>query len=375
MESFKITILYLFFVIEIVVFSGCGIVRSVVMLAPNTNDYRHDPQALVANGDKINEFHETDQHTSLSKKIKISLQANQKMELDSFSKMFGTEAFLIIRNDSILYEAYSPNKDNRTRVSSFSISKAIVTTLVGVAINEGFLKSTNQNVGEFLPEWKEKGFRDLQIKHLMQHTSGMRFNKSIYNPTSDQVQFYYGRNLYRRMKRRKPEMAPGENFDYQSANTILLSLLLEKATGMPITDYLETRIWIPLGMESSASWSLDRKGKKGVVRTFCCLQAIARDFAKLGKLWLQDGQWKNSHLLPEGFMQSILKSPNSKGRYRSGFRIVSNDSNIFYTSGLLGQYIYLFPDKNLMILRFGEHRERYSGRLWRKAFMDIAAQL
>ncbi|MBK8501687.1 MAG: serine hydrolase [Saprospiraceae bacterium] len=356
--------------------TSCGVIRSVVFLKPNTNDYRHDPQQKIAPAANIYHFTSANKYQNFGKQISVTSRVDsQKIELEAFAKLYNTEAFMVIRNDTILYESYPNGHTSQSLVSSFSIAKAIMTTLTGIAIFDGDIKNIDQKVSEILPDWEKKGFKNLRIRDLMQHTSGMNFTKSIYNPTSDQVQFYYGRNLERRMKRRKPEYPPGEQFDYQSANTILLTLVLEKATGMPITEYLETRLWQPLGMEAPGSWSLDRKGKNGIVRTFCCLQAMALDFAKLGRLWLNYGQWEGQQILPADWMNQILhNSPRQAGRYRSGFRIINDDSKTFYTSGLLGQYIYLYPDKNLMILRFGEHQERYTGRMWRKVFSDIYEQ-
>jgi CubicO group peptidase (beta-lactamase class C family) len=356
--------------------SSCGVIRSVVFLKPNADDYLHDPQQKIAPAVHSFHFTETDSYGNYGKQVWISNRVDsQKINLDAFSKLYNTEAFMVIRNDTILYETYPNGHTAQSPVSSFSIAKAIITTLTGIAIFDGHLKSIDQRVSEILPEWEKKGFKNLKIRDLMQHTSGMNFSKSIYNPTSDQVQFYYGRNLERRMKRRKPEYPPGEQFDYQSANTILLTMVLEKATGMPITKYLESRLWQPLGMEAPGSWSLDRKGKKSIVRTFCCLQALALDFAKLGRLWLNNGRWEDRQVLPPDWMNQILHSGHRQaGRYRSGFRIISNEARTFYTSGLLGQYIYLYPDKNLMILRFGEHQERYVGRMWRKVFTEIYEQ-
>lgn len=355
--------------------SSCGIVRSLTLLAPNFEDYRHDPQAKIEAPEKSFHFLEGEDQTSLGDQVEIVGAGEERINLSSFVRQFDTRAFLIIRNDTILYEQYPGSEDIQVPVSSFSISKAVITTLVGVAIKEKYIKNTDQFVWEFLPEWKEKGFEKLKISHLMEHSSGMNFSKSIYNPASDQVQFYYGRNLLRRIRKRKPERPPGEAYDYQSANTILLTMVLEKATGMSISRYLERSIWTPLEMEAPASWSLDRRGQKGLARTFCCLQAMARDFAKLGRLWMNDGQWQGRQLLVPGYISELLQRNGVSRRYRSGFRIIEGQTDIFYTSGLLGQYIYMFPRQNLMILRFGEHKERYTGRMWRSVFMQIASQL
>jgi CubicO group peptidase (beta-lactamase class C family) len=357
--------------------SSCGIVRSVMLMTPNSDDYRRDPQIVIEAPPNACDFYRATGFQDPGKSIRVTRHREaEKIDLDAFVQLYGTEAFLIVRNDTILYEVYANGHSPDQPVSSFSIAKAVMTTLTGIAIHEGVIQSLDQRVCEILPDWGEKGFPNLTIRDLLQHTSGMNFTTSIYNPASDQVQFYYGRNLQRRMQRRKPVSPPGEAYDYQSANTILLSMVLEKATGKPIAEYLETRLWIPLGMESPASWSLDRRGKKGLVRTFCCLQAHARDFARLGRLWLNNGHWPGQPFLPPEFMPQILHDPpESPRRYRHGFRVANDPTGIFYASGLLGQYIYVFPEKDLIILRFGEHRERYSGQMWRSIFMEIAGQL
>jgi CubicO group peptidase (beta-lactamase class C family) len=358
-------------------FSSCGIVRSIVFLAPNADDYRHDPQVRIEPGLTPFLFKDATASNDLGSNIWVSgAEEGVKLALDDFVKGYGTDAFVIIRNDTILYEAYATDRAKIDPVSSFSISKAIVTTLVGIAIKEGFINSIDQPICELLPEWRDKGFDNVRIINLMQHTSGMSFSTSIRNPMSDQVQFYYGRNLRKRMKRRKPDLPPGHDYEYQSANTILLTMVLEKATGIPIADYLESRIWQPLNMEAPASWSLDRQGRKSMIRSFCCLQAQALDFAKLGRLWLNNGIWFDEQILPKEWMHEILnKRSELTGRYRSGFRLFYGDPKIFYTSGLLGQYIYMVPDKNLLILRFGEHRERRVGRFWHKVFGEIIDQI
>ena len=358
--------------------SSCGLFRAAVFIRPNTDDYRHNPQRLIAPPAEPFQFIRSNQTEDLGQHLHVYYHFVQDLiPLDDFVKLYNTQAFLIIRNDTILYERYPNGYAARDVVTTFSISKAIMTTLTGIAIRKGELRSIDQPVCEILPEWAERGFGDLTIRHLLQHTSGMSFSFSTTNLNSDLVQFYYGKNLRRRMAGRKVVNPPGERFDYHSANTQLLGLVLERATGQTLSQYLETNLWKPLGMETSATWSLDRKDEKGVEKAFCCLQAQPIDFAKLGRLWLCDGEWNGQQLLPTGWMKQMLESPWPEyHHYTCGFTITGEGSHkAFFASGLLGQFIYVVPEKNLMILRFGEHRKDYMANIWTDVLEQLAIDL
>ncbi len=365
-------------IVTLYLFTSCGIIRSVWFFRPDTDDYRHDPYKFIAAPEAPFQFSTSDQSEETGTQIFVTCCFGPNtITLNEFMKQYGTEAFLIIRNDTILYESYPDNHKESRPVTSFSISKAIMTTLTGIALREGYLQSLDQPVGEILSDWNGPEFRNITVGDLLQHTSGLSFSRSIINPTSDQVQFYYGKNLHHRMTQRKPETAPGQRFDYHSANTQLLAMVLEKASGQSIPEYLESELWKPLGMEAPAFWSVDRKDGKGMVRSFCCLQACARDFARIGRLWLHQGKWQGHQLLPPDWLSQILATARTdSGRFRCGFSVLNSDCDAsFYATGLLGQFIYVVPEKNLLILRFGQHRKNYSSQIWRDHFAEIARQL
>lgn len=366
------------FLATISLFSSCGIIRAAWFFLPNTDDYRHDPHRAVEPPAEPFRFAYSSGSDSLGRKLSVFYRFVQNaMPLDEFVEMHDTEAFLIIRNDTILYERYPNGHSAELPVSTFSVSKSVMTTLIGIAIHQGHLNGKDQRISEILPEWDTPHFTGIRVRHLLEHTSGIRFSKSVANLSSDQVQFYYGKNLRRRMARRTSEHPPGQRFNYHSANTQLLGLVLEGASGQTLSEYLETHLWQPLGMAAPAFWSLDRKGEKGIERAFCCLQAQAIDFAKLGRLWLHDGYWNGRQLLPPGWMEEVLDPGRADcGPYRCGFTVTGSDCNLaFFASGLMGQFIYVVPDKNLLILRFGQHRKGYSANLWRDLLGQLADKL
>jgi CubicO group peptidase (beta-lactamase class C family) len=365
--------------------SSCGIFRAVWFNIPDTDDYRHDPQRRLSAPAEAFHFFKNKEAEDLGQQLSVTYQlVYNHLPLNDFVKMFNTEAFLIIRNDTVLYERYPDSHTNDRLVTTFSISKAIIATLVGRSIKQGHLRGLDQTVGEVLPKWRSHSIGKMTVQQLLQHTSGIQFSTKLINLGCDQIQFYYGRNLRRRMNRRKLAHPPGEHFQYSSANTQLLGLMLEavspkKPDGTPqtLSDYLEAQLWHPLGMEASGYWSLDRRDGQAMERAFCCLQARAIDLAKLGRLWLNDGNWQGCQLLPPQWIDFIinLEHPDT-GLYHCGFTTVGIGCNrAYYASGLMGQVIYVVPEKNLLILRFGEHKKAYSTNLWRDFFAQLAEKL
>ena len=366
------------FLLVICLCSSCGVFRAAWFLLPDTDDYRHDPHRLIAAPDQPFHFFAKNNTDNLGRQLRIAYRLVQNAPtLDEFVTMHHTHAFLIIRNDTILYQRYPNDHAPEAPVTTFSVTKSVVATLVGIAIQQGHLRGMEQRVAEVLPEWAERGFPDLTVGDLLQHSSGISFSKSLVNLNSDQAQFYYGRSLRRRMARRRPASPPGEQFDYHSANTLLLAMILEKQTGQTLSQYLENVLWHPLGAQASAFWSLDRRGSDGIERAFCCLQAQAIDFAKLGRLWLHDGNWQGRQLLPRGWIENLIEARREDSAiYSCGFSVTGSDCNrAYFASGLMGQFIYVVPDKNLLILRFGQHRKGYSINMWQDIFGQIAEKL
>jgi CubicO group peptidase (beta-lactamase class C family) len=265
-----------------------------------------------------------------------------------------TVAFLIIRNDTIHYEQYFNKYGDSSIVASFSMAKSVTSMLIGCAIRDGLIGSVDDPVTKYIPELKENGFEEVKIGHLLQMTSGLDFNESYTNPFGGAATIYYGRRLYKVMSKMKLGLKPGEKFSYSSGTTQLLGWVLERALkDKKVTDYLQEQIWTPLGMEYSASWSIDRK-KDGIEKTYCCLNARARDFAKLGRLYLHDGNWNGQQVVPADWVKASTTADGSYGGadyYQYQWWIHDHG---FSAIGILGQHVYVQPDKNLIIVRLGK---------------------
>ncbi|HMQ61201.1 MAG TPA: serine hydrolase [Flavilitoribacter sp.] len=359
--------------------SSCGVTRALTFLKPDARDYRLFPRRVIYHAGESFEFIRPEAPSHLGQDIKIAHSNTENNHpLDDFVHLFKTHALIIIRNDSILYESYQPENYKEDVVTSFSVSKAILSTLVGIAIHEGYIQGVHQHITDFLPEWKARGggYDSIQVIDLMQHTSGVYFVRSPWKLSGDQVQFYYGRNISKRALDRELVTERGTRFNYNSANTQLLTLVLERATGQTLSGYLQEKIWEPLGMESDAFWSLDKKGKDAVERAFCCLQARAVDFAKIGRLWLHNGNWNGRQIFPETWLQELFTSGMPTNRsYRSGFTLGPHQYGSFMATGLFGQMIYVDPGKNLVIVRFGGRDKDYSVNFWKDVMLQLSDAL
>lgn len=274
--------------------------------------------------------------------------------IDSLVAANNTVAFLIIRNDSILFERYYQGYEESSIVASFSMAKSYTSALIGAAIADGFIKSVEEPITQYLPELKDKkGFDKVTINHLLQMTSGIKANESYYNPFGQAAKLYYGRNLRIYLKKLKVDYPPGTKFAYRSVNTQLLGLILERASHQSVTQYMNEKIWSHLGTEYDASWSIDKK-HNGLEKTFCCINARARDFAKFGRLYLNNGNWNGQQVLPASWISRSISADKTQGGveyYKYQWWLTKTG---YLADGLHGQFIYVNPSKNLLFVRLGK---------------------
>ena len=276
-----------------------------------------------------------------------------------------TKALLIIRNDSILFENYWGGHTKETTSNSFSMAKTIVSLLVGIALNEGKIKSIHDPVHLYIPEFKENGRDVITIYHLLTMSAGFDWNESGKNPLAETAEAYYGSDLRRLVTRQRVITKPGTIFHYQSGNTQLLSMIVEAATGLTISDYAQEKLWEPIGSSYGASWSKDKED--GDEKAYCCFYATARDFALLGKLMLNLGNFEDKQIVPVEYIRKMV-SPDTTMLTEDGitnlvyglhiWTFYNNGNPVHYFRGLLGQYIFFIPKENTIIVRIGEHTEK-----------------
>lgn len=334
--------------------NSCKVTRFVVYNFADINDHKKFPARNIANGDDKFIF-PTAENGKVPKEIDIK---GEKQLFENYLEDNKTVAFLIIQNDTIQYENYWGKYDETSIVPSFSMAKSITSILIGCAIDDKLIKSVNEPITNYIPELKENGFDKVTIEHVLQMTSGLDFNENYFNPFGDVATFYYGTNLRKEIRKMKLKTEPGKQFEYVSGNTQLLGLILERALeNKSVTEYLEEKIWKPLEMEFEASWSLDRK-KEGLEKTFCCINARARDYAKIGRLYLNKGKWNGKQIVSEDWVKQSTKIDTANGSvwYYQYQWWLPTQTGDFMAQGILGQYIYVHPKKNLVIVRLGKNQ-------------------
>jgi CubicO group peptidase (beta-lactamase class C family) len=302
-----------------------------------------------------------------------------KINFDKFLVSTGTTAFIIIKDDTVLYEKYFNGYQRDSIGTSFSMAKSITSALIGVAIDEGLIASVDDPITRYIPELKEKDFRfdNITIKNLLTMSSGLRYVEEGL-PWSDDTRTYYDTNLRSLALSSKIEEAPGKRFHYNNYNPLLLGMILERVTHKPVSQYLEDKIWKPLGMDAPASWSLDSDAS-GFEKMESGINARAIDFAKIGRLFLNHGNWNGNQVISEKWVNESTSldtttDPAPFYQYMWWVDPLSVDSTRynFYAVGNYGQFIYVVPEKNMVIVRHGYESE-YDN--WTDLFKQLGSKI
>ena len=278
-------------------------------------------------------------------------------ELEKWHKKLGTVAFLIIKNDSLWNESYYDNYNKNSKSNSFSLAKSIVSASLGKAIMQGKIKSLDQKVSDFFPQFKEGKAARLTVGDLSSMASGLNWDESYYSPFSITTRAYFDNDLNKVILGLKVVDDPGKAYKYLSGNTQLLAMIIEKATGKSLANYVAENFWEPMGAENEALWQTDHKG--GIVKAYCCFASNARDFARFGKLYKQHGKWNGVQLLDSTFIaKSTVPRFSASPEYGYGFWTCQyKDKKIFYMRGHLGQYVIVIPQDDLIIVRLGNQHQ------------------
>ena len=299
------------------------------------------------------------QHDSLYNK-----QAIDPAHLSVFDT-FGTTAFVVIRDKKIIHEEYWDGASDTTRSNSFSAAKSIVSLLVGCLLDDGKIKSLDQPITDFLPDFKNTNGFTLRIKDLLTMSSGLDWDEgysSLFSPTT---RAYYGKHLSDQVLGLKVISEPGKAFNYQSCDTQLLSLIIEKVTGKTLSEFASGKLWKPLGAEHAALWSLDRED--GVEKAYCCFNSTATDFARIGQMVLDSGQFNNQQIVSKSYLKeattpaSWLKGEEGDPLDYYGYQfwmLTHKEHKVIYARGILGQYIFIIPSLNAVVVRLGTERSK-----------------
>jgi len=355
----------------VTLFYSCHVGRYVIYNFANINDHKKFQNREITTSNQTFYFHQKVDQNEFNKSL---IQTNYKNELvfDSILNCSKTVALLVIRNDSILYEWYVSNKEVNSQFTSFSMAKSYVSALIGIAIEEGKIQSVNEPITNYIKDFKNPGFDKITIEHLLNMRTGIKYDENYFDPFGNVAVSYYGRNLDRHVSKLDIKQKPDQSFEYISVATQMLGVIIEKATRQTLSEYCEQKLWHPLGMEFPASWSVDRK--KGKEKAFCCLNARARDYAKFGRLFLKEGNWGGEQIISKSWIESsVIKTESSKDDFYAyqwwhDSRPDNSGRVNFFAQGHLGQYTYMNPKKNTVIVRLGKN---YGGVNWIQLIREL----
>ena len=311
---------------------------------------------------------------------------DQTRTLEDYLARHPTTGLLVARGETILVERYQYGRTDRQRFTSWSMGKTITSMLVGIAIAEGRIRSVDDPVERYVPELAGTEYGRTSLRHLLQMSSGVKFVEKY---TGDDDVAELARRTFLRLKPGGVEavkpfneraVPAGTKFSYASVETQVLGLVLARAIGRPVTAYLEEKIWQPIGAEADATWLVDDTGQEVM---FCCVNAVLRDWARLGLLLAHDGRWRGRQVIPAEWLLAATTvsadQPHLRPRVATSFFgygyqtwIMPGDRRMFALLGVRGQSIYVDPTSRLVMVHTAVRRQPgndpgniEAGALWR----------
>lgn len=357
------------------------VIREYFMDWGNADDYLTLPaRKLTASTDQFQFVVDT----SKEMLVEEAFQVNPAItNLETFLEGTGTWAFVVVQNDTIIYERYFQGFQHDSLMTSFSVAKSFDSALIGIAIQDGYINSVDDPITDYLPELAERDprFRDIQIRHLLTMASGLRYDDSrALLPEDDNLTYAFDDLRHLALTETEVVEPPGVNYVYNNYNPLLLGLILERATGRSVTAYLQEKIWNPIGMEFDGSWSLDSE-QNGFEKMESGINARAKDFAKLGRLYLNSGNLNGQQIVPSEWVTVstqdnglIQNAPVYYGYMWWGKRC-SPESHDIYALGNYGQFVYVSYEKNLIIVRNGERFGLEGEHDWAEIFCRFSKAL
>lgn len=271
-------------------------------------------------------------------------------------------AFLIVEQGQLRFERYADGASAHELRTSFSVATSIVSTLIGLAIADGAIGSLDDPITDRLPELLERDerFARITLRHLVTMASGLGYRERRH-PFSDDAQTYDGTDLRATGLSARIDDEPGQEFHDNNDDPLLEGLILERATGERVSDYLTRRLWQPMGAEADASWSLD-SNDSGFEKMESGFNAIPRDDARFGLLVANEGRVGDQEVVPAAWLRlatSPEQSPSATGFDAGHWWTGTPDGRRFpdghaMAAGNHGQYIYVAPERDLAIVRLGD---------------------
>ena len=344
--------------------------RGIIWGGSRFDDWKRFPSRVVRASDTLVTF--TAKQTDLFNDFPIDRQP-----LETYLEGTNTTAFIVLHEDALLYEGYFNGSSRSATQASMSVAKSFASTLLGIAIDEGFIGSLDEPVTAYIPELLERDsrFADITLRHLIMMSSGLRFERDPSNPFSDDFITSHSPNMREAALNTEIVVAPGKRYYYNDYNPLLIGMVLERATGMSVSDYLETRLWGPMGAEGDGSWDLD-SDRSGFERMSVGINGRAVDLAKLGWLFLRGGKVGDRQVVPQAWVEQVTHATDAiytsradHANYYQNYWFLDVENEAYYAEGNFCQFIYVYPAADLVLVRNGSD---CGGTYWTGLLGDIA---
>lgn len=295
----------------------------------------------------------------------------QTRSTEAFLEDTDTSSILVLRNGQVCYERYLLTGGRDVQWMSFSVAKSYVSALVGIAVEEGFIESIEDPVTRYVASLNGSAYEGVRIKDVLQMSSGVRWREDYSDPNAEIHGFnavMSGNQSFETfLAGMTREYEPGTRCVYNSADTQALGLLLVKATGRSISDYMQEKLCEPLGMEAAGYWLVDCDSLEMAAGG---VNLIARDFAKIGELYRNRGVWNGKQLLPRGWVEAstsataahtkpgnvIVGDHAFKLGYGYQWWIPAGDRGEFSAIGIYNQFVYVDPSRDVVIVKLSANR-------------------
>ena len=277
------------------------------------------------------------------------------VDIDAYMAGQRSAALLIVHEGKLRLERYGLGFDAQGRWTSFSVAKSITSTLIGAALLDGTIRSLDDKVSDYIPDFKGSAYEQVSLRHLLTMTSGVAWNEDYGDPNSDVAKFNNhepeaGVDSLVSYLRRLPRVAPpGTRWNYSTGETNLVGQVLGAAIKKPLAQYLSEKIWVPAGMEQQATWLLSRSGKE---ISGCCIQAASRDFARFGVFIVNGARGPDGRsVVPDDWLAEATTERIGIGRPGRGygFQWWTYSDDAFTARGIFGQGIFIDPRRKLVI--------------------------
>ena len=331
-----------------------AVARAVVWLEADTGDLHRFPSRPVAAGDTRFKLTSCPGGDVLELPVKT---AGEQVQLGELLDRTQTTSFLVLRDRCVLTERYGEGAAPEELQTSFSMAKSFLSTLVGLAIARGDLAGLDEPITTYLPELTDRDERYTQItlRHLVTMSSGLAYEEEGL-PWSDDAVTYYSPDLRETALSAQVDRPPGEEWHYNNYNPLLMGLILERATGMHATKYMEKYLWQPMGAERDASWSLDSTDS-GFEKMESGVNAVARDYARFGYLFAHRGRIAGRQVVPADWVAeatAVDATADPNPGYQYWWWVDDAREHRFMARGNFGQFIYVDDVNDLVVVRTGK---------------------